>query len=73
VRNIFCKLKYENKNKKYYPDLYIVSENKIIEVKSKYTYETNITLNTLKRKASIGMGLSFEFWVYDSAGKRITA
>lgn len=65
--------KYENKNKKYYPDLYIVSENKIIEVKSKYTYETNITLNTLKRKASIGMGLSFEFWVYDSAGKRITA
>lgn len=65
--------KYVNKNKKYYPDVYIVSENKIIEVKSKYTYETNIVLNKLKKKASIEMGLSFEFWVYDSSGKKIIA
>jgi NMD protein affecting ribosome stability and mRNA decay len=61
----------ENKKRKYYPDIFVVSENKIIEVKSHYTFDYAYTVNMRKRKASIDMGLSFEFWVYDSAGKKI--
>ena len=61
----------ENKKRKYYPDIFVLSENKIIEVKSHYTFDYAYTVNMRKRKASIDMGLSFEFWVYDPAGKRI--
>lgn len=58
----------EQNKRKYYPDIYLKSENKIIEVKSKYTYETNIVLNKKKKKACLDLGISFEFWIYDSKG-----
>jgi hypothetical protein len=58
------------KMRKYYPDLYLKSENKIIEVKSKYTYETNIVVNKKKKNACLSLGLLFEFWVYDSKGNK---
>lgn len=61
----------ERKERKYYPDIYLLSENKIIEVKSKYTYEVNISINKIKKQACIGMGLSFEFWIYDKNGNKI--
>lgn len=66
-------IKYEDsgrKIRKYYPDIYVVSENKIIEVKSKYTYETNIGINKAKKEACLALGLAFEFWIYDSLGNK---
>lgn len=60
----------EEKKRKYYPDMYIVTENKIIEVKSKYTYETNISVNKEKRKASELLGIYFEFWIYNDKGEK---
>jgi hypothetical protein len=60
----------ENKKRKYYPDIYIKSENKIIEVKCKYTYEYAYSVNMRKKKASLNLGLSFEFWIYDSEGNK---
>ena len=50
----------------YYPDIYIVSENKIIEVKSSYTYEKCKNINEMKRDACISLGYSFEFWIFDN-------
>lgn len=55
----------------YIPDIYIKSENKIIEVKSEYTYNIEIDKNRLKREACIEIGLNFEFWIIDKSGKII--
>jgi hypothetical protein len=47
----------------YYPDIYIPHENKIIEVKSTYTYESDLERNLLKRQACLDEGYLFEFWI----------
>jgi hypothetical protein len=49
------------KRRRYYPDIYIKSENKIIEVKSKYTFEKHKSINKLKEKACLELGFEFEF------------
>jgi hypothetical protein len=49
----------------YYPDIYIKSQNLIIEVKSDYTYKTQIIRNILKSFAVKKSGFNFEFWIYD--------
>ena len=59
------------KRRKYYPDVYLRSKNVIIEIKSKYTYETNIVLNKLKKQACLDLALDFEFWIYDKKGNKI--
>lgn len=59
---------YDKKNKKYYPDIYIKSENKIIEVKCDYTYNSGYSRNILKKNACLSLGIAFEFWIYDAKG-----
>ena len=51
----------DGKKHRYYPDIYIISENKIIEVKSDYTMNKYKEINILKQKASIDEGYNFEF------------
>lgn len=53
-----------NNNHRYYPDIYIPKENKIIEVKSVYTYNNALEINLLKQKASIEHGYNFEFIIF---------
>jgi hypothetical protein len=60
----------ERKERKYYPDIYLLSENKIIEVKSEYTYKSAYSINIRKKQACLDLGISFEFWIYDKNGKR---
>lgn len=55
---------YNNKTHKYYPDIYIKSLNKIIEVKSNYTYNLDKEKNLLKRECCINAGLDFEFMIF---------
>jgi hypothetical protein len=50
----------------YFPDIYIKSENKVIEVKSTYTYGLNDEKNKLKKKSVIDKDINFEFWVFDN-------
>jgi hypothetical protein len=58
-----------NKNEhKYYTDIYIKSINKMIEVKSYYTYKKDLIKNILKALASRKLGYNFEFWIYDKNG-----
>lgn len=68
------KIKYifENKNKVYYPDIYIPTENKIIEVKSTWTYKVQVNRNVIKANACKEQGFNYEFWIYDINKNKIT-
>ena len=60
-----------NDNKRYYfPDIWIQSLNKLIEVKSSWIYKLHKELNDKKREASIKAGYAFEFWIFDRRGQR---
>ncbi len=56
---------------KYYPDIYIKSENKIVEVKSEFYYKNAKAINLAKYAATIAAGYAMEFWVYDKHGNRM--
>lgn len=61
----------DNKNHRYFPDIYIPKENLIIEVKSKYTYKGFIgwyNTNLLKRQACLNAGYNFQFMIFDNDG-----
>lgn len=63
--------KYKDGSEHYYfPDIFIKSENKIIEVKSTWTYNKDINLNILKWKATQAEGYTMEFWVFSGKGER---
>lgn len=59
------------KNHYYFPDIFLPVDNKIIEVKSKYTYDTNLDKNLTKRMATIEAGYLFEFWIFDKDKKLV--
>jgi hypothetical protein len=61
VGRIFYEI--NGKRHRYYPDIFIPSENKIIEVKSKYTYLQNLEINNEKKNACIKAGFNFEFMI----------
>jgi len=61
----------ENKDRIYIPDIYIKSENKIIEVKSDYTYNLDLQKNILKKESCLSMGINFEFWIIDKNGNLV--
>ena len=60
-----------NKEHRYYVDIYIPSQNKCIEVKSIYTYNKDKQINLLKQEAAKKLGYNFEFWIYDNKGNKI--
>ena len=49
----------------YTPDILLVKDRRIIEVKSWYTYLKNKDVNELKAEACALEGIDFEFWVFD--------
>jgi len=55
---------FEGKRHRYFPDIYIKSQKKVIEVKSMYTLKSNFDKNMAKRNACISSGLNFEFKVF---------
>ena len=56
---------YKGAQYRYYPDIYIPSQKKIIEVKSPYTYQKQEEQNECKKKYVLGDGYQFEFWICD--------
>jgi hypothetical protein len=48
----------------YYPDIYIKSQNLIIEVKSTFTYKKQLVKNIIKSLSVRKSGFNFEFWIY---------
>lgn len=67
IRNYTDKISYISNDKEhvYFPDFYIKSENKIIEVKSEYTYNKDLEVNMLKKEACESLGLKFDFVIID--------
>jgi len=55
-----------NKIHRYYCDIYIKSENRIIEVKSTWTYNKDLHINNLKADTCKVKGYCFEFWIFDN-------
>ena len=53
------------KRRVYYPDIYIPKDNRIVEVKSVYTYEKELEKNLLKRQAVIDAGYLFDFYIME--------
>ena len=51
------------KRRRYYPDIFIPAENKLIDVKSDYTMSVDVEVNNLKAKACIDQGFIFKFEV----------
>ena len=54
-----------NGKRKYYPDLYIPRKNKIIEVKSDYTYNSDKERVDIKLRAALKQGYNIECWIFD--------
>lgn len=53
----------DRKIHRYIPDIYIISERKIIEVKSSFTYKIQQKTNELKEKACLEAGYRFQFMI----------
>ena len=56
---------FNEKVHRYYPDIFIESENKLIEIKSDYTYKKELIKNIHKALATRKLGYNFETWIYD--------
>jgi len=58
----------EEKKHFYFPDIYIPHENKLIEVKSTWTFNKKNDITMAKAKSCKEKGYCFELWVYDGKG-----
>ena len=56
--------------RRYFCDIYIPTENRIIEVKSDYTYQHSSGNVEEKAKASVACGYGYEVWVYSRNGNK---
>lgn len=61
----------DNKNHRYYCDVYIKKNNTIYEVKSLWTYNKGREELILKKQGCIDFGYKFELYVFDKKGNRI--
>ena len=69
IENLVGKLFYKREDgirSRYFPDIFIKSENLIIEVKSNFTYNLSLSTNLLKRNICLENGLNFNFYIIDS-------
>jgi hypothetical protein len=64
--------KINGKQKYYFPDIFLPHLYKIIEVKSTWTYKCKLDNIFHKEKATKELGYTYEFWVFDSKGKRLS-
>ena len=55
-----------NKKHRYFPDIFIPKENKIIEVKSVRTMKLQLKKNRLKQAKCLELGFNFQFIIFDN-------
>lgn len=60
---------YKGKICKFYPDIYLPLKNKIIEVKSTYTYLAFEEKNKRKLEAAATQGYKIEYWIFNRQGE----
>lgn len=59
----------KNKDCRYFPDIFIPHENRLIEIKSEYTMRAQKEENMAKQYASTISGFRHEIWVYSRKGE----
>ena len=64
---------FQEKQHYYFPDIYLPHENRIIEVKSDWTYTCNVECNTCKKNACIAAGYRYDVWIYSKKGEKRVA
>lgn len=62
---------YDDKDRKYYPDIYIEKDNLIIEVKSTWTFEIKYDKNMIKYNATKALGYNYEIWIFNNKNELI--
>jgi hypothetical protein len=62
---------HNNKTRYYFPDIYIPHINKIIEVKSQWTYKYKTDIIKIKGDACIESGYNYEVWIFNTKGERV--
>jgi hypothetical protein len=55
---------YNGKEHRYYPDIFIIKEKRIIEVKSEYTFKIDLERNLAKKKCVEENGYKFDFLIF---------
>ncbi len=55
----------DTKKHRYFVDIYIPKENKMIEIKSNYTYNLHQDKIMLKAEECVRQGYNYEIWIYD--------
>lgn len=55
----------------HFPDIFIPSRNKIIEVKSGYTFKADFKKNLAKRSSAILKGYDYEIWIFGRNKKEL--
>jgi hypothetical protein len=68
----FIPYELQGKNRVYIPDIYIPHINKIIEVKSTYTYIVKNGNVQLKAEATRKLGYDYEIWIFGDKGEFYT-
>jgi hypothetical protein len=59
------------KKHRHYVDIFIPSQNRCIEVKSKWTLKKKQDNVFLKQTAGKALGYNYEIWVYDAKGNKV--
>lgn len=59
---------FQGQNRLYYPDIFIKSENLIVEVKSRYTLEKEMEKNKAKMEACVSHGYKTQLLVFERDG-----
>ena len=67
------RIKYtaNEKDRYYFPDIFIPHENKLIEVKSTWTIRIHKDTNQLKKDMCIALGYNYEIWCFNTKGEKI--
>jgi len=63
--------KLDGKNKVYFADMYVESQNLLVEVKCEYTYQADLEKNKAKREAAIKAGYDYKTLIFDKRGKDV--
>ena len=69
VPEIWYTMENDNKKHRYYADIYVPPQNKIIEVKSNHTYKLPKVYE--KMKACLEQGYNYEIWIFHQNGARL--
>ena len=57
----------------HFVDFFIVSQNRMIEIKSNWTFELHRETVFVKQQAAKAQGFQYDIWVFDKTGKLVTS